>query len=62
VEQFSALRDADRFWYENMLSPREIEALQATRLSDVIRRNTTIGAELPDDVFHVGAPDRRPRR
>jgi hypothetical protein len=53
VEQFTALRDGDRFWYRNVLSRREIESLEATRLSDVIRRNTTIGAELPDDVFHV---------
>ena len=60
VEQFTALRDGDRFWYKNVLSQREIESLEATRLSDVIRRNTTIGGELSDDVFHV--PTQDPRR
>ena len=54
VEQFVALRDGDRFWYERSLSRRERERIESVRLSDVIRRNTTIGRELPDDVFRVG--------
>lgn len=54
VDQFVALRDGDRFWYRNVFSRREIRELEATRLSDVIRRNTSIGRELPHDVFHVG--------
>jgi len=61
VNQFQALRDGDRFWYERVLSSDEIREVEATRLSDVIRRNTTIGRELPDDVFHV-RDGRRPRR
>jgi len=51
--QFEALRDGDRFWYERDLSGSKLEEVQSTRLSDVIRRNTDIGAELQDDVFHV---------
>ncbi|MDX2175846.1 MAG: peroxidase family protein [Candidatus Sumerlaeia bacterium] len=57
TEQFEALRDGDRFWYQSYL-PREVAAeVNRTRLSDIIRRNTSIGRELPADVFHVA---RRP--
>ena len=51
--QFEALRDGDRFWYERKLSASELDEVQLTRLSDVIRRNTGIGAELQDNVFNV---------
>lgn len=51
VDQFVALRDGDRFWYANTLSRREIRQVENTRLSDIIRRNTAIGRELPRDVF-----------
>ncbi len=53
ARQFQNLRDGDRFWYESSLSPEELAEIQATRLSDIIRRNTTIDSELPDDVFRV---------
>jgi len=52
-KQFEALRDGDRFWYERKLSTSELDEVQLTRLSDVIRRNTGIGAELQDNVFNV---------
>lgn len=55
VEQFTALRDGDRFWYENDFDGEERDRLRRTRLSDVIRRNTHIRDEIPDDVFHVPA-------
>lgn len=51
--QFEALRDGDRFWYERKLNSSELAEVQATRLSDVIKRNTRIGNELQNDVFHV---------
>jgi hypothetical protein len=54
-EQFTRLRDGDRFWYENVFSGPELEALRSVRLSDIIRRNTEISSEIPDDVFHVPA-------
>ncbi len=53
IEQFEALRDGDRFWYERILPPAELADVQATTLADVIRRNSPIGAELQDDVFHT---------
>jgi hypothetical protein len=53
-EQFRRLRDGDRFWYENdpAFSPQDIATLQSTRLSDIIRRNTTI-ENLQNNVFYV---------
>ncbi len=51
--QFESLRDGDRFWYEITLSDEELEEVRSTTLSDVIKRNTGIGSELQDDVFHV---------
>jgi peroxidase len=62
VDQFTALRDGDRFWYARVLSRNEVRELEATRLSDLIRRNTSIGRELADDVFHVRKRHRRGRR
>lgn len=56
-QQFEALRDGDRFWYENedavsfsALGRAEVE--QAS-LSRIIRNNTDISDEIPDDVFRV---------
>jgi hypothetical protein len=59
--QFQALRDGDRYWYKASMfnpggggfTPQEIVDLEATTLADIIRRNTTIGAEISDDVFQV---------
>ena len=51
--QFQSLRDGDRYWYENSLTQAEIVEVRKTTLADVIRRNTSIGAELSDDVFSV---------
>jgi hypothetical protein len=53
-EQFRRLRDGDRLWYENdpAFSPQDIASLQSTRLSDIIRRNTTI-ENLQNNVFYL---------
>jgi len=51
--QFQALRDGDRFFYRNYLSRREIRKVKRTKLSRIIRRNTTIKHEIRKDVFHV---------
>lgn len=52
-DQFRALRDGDRFWYQNHLNRDEIRRVENTTLADIIRRNTTVGDELQDDVFHM---------
>ena len=51
TDQFERLRDGDRFWYEAYLDPNTLATVQATRLTDIIRRNTTITTELQNDVF-----------
>lgn len=52
-KQFMALRDGDRFWYQHALSEELQEAVERTRLSDIIRRNTDIGRELQHNVFVI---------
>ncbi|MCA8971784.1 MAG: peroxiredoxin [Planctomycetes bacterium] len=53
TEQFVRLRDGDRFWYESYLPPDYVQFIHTQLLSVIIRRNTSIGAELPHDVFRV---------
>lgn len=42
ADQFSRLRDGDRFWYQRSLAGRELQDVQSTTLADVIRRNTNL--------------------
>jgi hypothetical protein len=51
--QFEWLRDGDRYWYTKTLSDDRRREVERTTLADIIRRNTEIGDELDDDVFHV---------
>lgn len=53
ADQFRRLRDGDRFWYANHLPMPMIQWLEDQTLAKVIRRNTTIGSEISDDVFRV---------
>ncbi|WGZ93193.1 MAG: peroxidase family protein [Candidatus Thiothrix putei] len=39
-DQFTRLRDGDRFWYENQFSGKELQTIKNTKLSDIIERNT----------------------
>lgn len=56
-EQFEALRDGDRFWYERVFSGQELAELDSTTLADVILRNTPIEAdEIPENVFIADPP------
>ncbi|HTP26281.1 MAG TPA: peroxidase family protein, partial [Anaeromyxobacteraceae bacterium] len=50
ADQFERLRDGDRYWYERIFAGQALADLNATRLSDVIRRNSTI-TNLQDNVF-----------
>ncbi|MEM7234487.1 MAG: peroxidase family protein, partial [Planctomycetota bacterium] len=52
-EQFSALRDGDRFWYRRTLPPSLQRLVEEQTLADIIRRNTSIDDEISDDVFRV---------
>ncbi len=55
VDQFSRLRTGDRFWYEAYLPSEIVEMIDGQTLATIIRRNTEIGDELSDDVFHATA-------
>jgi hypothetical protein len=50
ADQFTRLRDGDRFWYERDLQDSQLDAARHTTLADVIRRNTTT-TNLQDNVF-----------
>ena len=52
-DQFERTRDCDRYWYERVYEGAELDEIRNTTLADVIRRNTKIGRELPDDVFRA---------
>jgi hypothetical protein len=52
-DQFEILRDGDRFWYQRALTPAELDKVKDVRLSDIIRRNTDIRNEIPDNVFRT---------
>ncbi len=52
-DQFTRLRDGDRFWYQTYLPRNLVKQLERQSLTQIIRRNTTIGSELQPDVFRV---------
>ncbi|MCM1984180.1 peroxidase family protein [Lyngbya confervoides] len=39
-DQFTRLRNGDRFYYKNSLTPAEIKVIEGTSFADIIRRNT----------------------
>ena len=60
VDQFTRLRDGDRFYYESALPEELIRLVNDQTLARIIRRNTEIDDEIPDNVFVIGG-DRRQR-
>ena len=50
VDQFTRLRDGDRFWYQNVFSGPALQQIENTTLADVIARNTTT-TNLQSNVF-----------
>lgn len=64
-DQFRRLRDGDRYWYQNYLNADLVSVVEQQTLAVIIRRNTEIGDEIPDDVFRTPIPRTRlaaPRR
>jgi hypothetical protein len=59
VDQFTRLRDGDRFWYERQFTGDQFKAVRNTHLSDVIRRNTGL-TNLQANAFYYGRPDPAP--
>jgi hypothetical protein len=56
VDQFRRTRDGDRFWYQFNLPRELVQLIDRQTLAAVIRRNTTIGAELPRNVWLTRRP------
>lgn len=52
IDQFTALRDGDRFWYQNTFSGQELREIDSTTLADVIERNTDL-TSIQDNAFYV---------
>ncbi|MEO6970690.1 MAG: peroxidase family protein, partial [Chthoniobacterales bacterium] len=52
-DQFERTRDGDRFWYESYLDPTTLAIVQQQTLGAIIKRDTSIGSEMQDEVFHV---------
>ena len=50
VDQFTRLRDGDRYWYQNVLPASDVAEIQKTALADIIARNTLL-TNLQPDVF-----------
>ncbi|MEQ9095840.1 MAG: peroxidase family protein [Phycisphaerales bacterium] len=58
ADQFTRLRDGDRFWYEAYLPTDLVDTVNQQTLSTIIRRHTSIGDEILDNAFMapVGCP------
>lgn len=54
-DQFTRMRDGDRFWYQSYLPANLVRRLENQPLSTIIRRNTNVGSELQKNVFLVPA-------
>ncbi|TQV66317.1 peroxiredoxin [Exilibacterium tricleocarpae] len=53
-DQFTRLRDGDRFWYQRVFTGNTLQDIENTRLSHIIVRNTDIGQnEIARNVFRV---------
>jgi peroxidase len=50
IDQFTRLRDGDRFWYQRVFSGSTLQQLDNTTLADVISRNS-LTTNLQDNVF-----------
>ena len=53
VDQFTRVRDGDRFWYERYLPDRMVERVERQTLARIIRRNTGVGREIQSSVFRA---------
>lgn len=49
---FNRIRNCDRFWYEKDYPASIVKEIKATKLSEIMIRNTGI-LELQEDIFHI---------
>ncbi len=52
-DQFTRVRDGDRFWYQSYLPRTLVRQLEHLTLANIIRRNTPIRSEIQNNVFYV---------
>ncbi|HJQ96965.1 MAG TPA: peroxidase family protein [Candidatus Polarisedimenticolaceae bacterium] len=65
IDQFTRLRDGDRFWYQNgQFSPSDLAVIERTKLRDILQRNSGADGLQPNvfvvciaDFNHSGAVD-----
>lgn len=50
VDQFTRVRDGDRFWYQNEFTGDELAQIESQTLAKIIKRNTSI-KRIQDNVF-----------
>lgn len=57
LDQLTRIRNGDRYWFEaeGNFSADELTEIHATKLSDIIKRNTGV-TNIQDDVFFIGLP------
>lgn len=60
VDQFTRLRDGDRFYYEGAMPRELVKMINQQTLATIIKRNTEIGDELQDNVFLSIETERHP--
>ena len=51
ADQFTRLRDGDRFWYESYMPKDMVKMIERQTLATIIKRNTAIGNELPKNIW-----------
>jgi peroxidase len=56
VDQFHRTRSGDRYWYMRTLKGKDLAMVRHTRLSDIIRRNTSI-RKIQKNVFFITGHD-----
>jgi hypothetical protein len=61
VDQFTRIRDGDRFWYQEIFDGQELREIEQTTLADVIERNTSVEG-LQQNVFFASAGPVNPIR
>jgi peroxidase len=57
MDQFHRTRSGDRYWYTRTLKGKDLAMVRQTRLSDIIRRNTSI-RKIQKNVFFAPNHDR----
>ena len=58
LDQFTRLRDGDRFWYQRTMTGPALASIDSTRLSEVIARNTSLTTDPAERLLLQGERER----